>query len=174
VIDELSRLLGSNGFLPHGYCISWSKPLVLTFVVSDILIFLSYFSLPLALAYFRRRRKDFPYRWLLNMFAAFIMACGLTHLMGAIVLWQPLYGLDAMIKAVAAIISVATAIALWPLIPHALKLPSPSQLQRINEDLQSEIAERKRAEESLRKAKEAAEDSLRNERVIRAAIVESS
>ncbi|MGZ5059458.1 MAG: sensor histidine kinase [Methylobacter sp.] len=174
MIDELSRLLTINGYLPHGYCLSWSPPLVLTYVVSDILIFLSYFSMPLALAYFARRRKDFPYRWLLVMFAAFIMACGTTHLMGAIVLWRPLYGLDALLKAVTALISVITAIALWPMIPQALKLPSPNQLRLINEELQHEIAERKCVEEALRMAKEAAEDGLQKERTIRAAIVEFS
>lgn len=174
MIDELSRLLAVKGYLPHGYCLSWSSTLVLTYVVSDLLIFLSYFSMPLALVYFARRRKDFPYRWLLWLFAAFIMACGMTHLMGAIVLWKPLYGLDALLKAATALASVVTAFALWPLIPHALKLPSPNQLRRINEELQSEIAHRMRIEEELRKAKAAAEEGLREERMLMAAIVESS
>jgi two-component system sensor histidine kinase/response regulator len=97
MIQELSQILAVNDYLPHGYCISWSPPLLMTFVVSDILIFLSYFSMPIAIVYFARRRLDFPYRWLLWMFAAFIMACGSTHLMGAIVLWQPLYGLEALL-----------------------------------------------------------------------------
>jgi len=174
VIEELSRLLAVNGYIPHGYCISWSPWLVTTFVVSDVLIFLSYFSMPVALAYFARQRKDFPYRWLLWMFAAFIMACGSTHLMGAIVLWMPMYGLDALLKAITAVVSIITAIVLWPLIPRALKLPSPYQLREANAQLQAEISERKRIEEALRLAKEAAEDSLRKERVLLAAIVEST
>ncbi len=174
MIDELSRLLAVNGFLPHGYCLSWSPPLILIYVVSDVLIFLAYFSMPVALVYFARRRADFPYRWLLWMFAAFIMACGATHLMGAVVLWQPLYGLDALFKAITALVSITTAAMIWPLIPHALKLPSPAQLTNANEELQREIVVRKRAEEALRVAKEAAEDSLQNERVLMAAIVESS
>jgi len=167
MFDGLTQLLAVNGYLPHGYCISWSAPLLWTFVISDILIFMSYFSMPLALAYFARRRQDFPYRWLLWMFAAFIMACGATHLMGAIVVWQPMYGLDALLKAITAFVSVITAIAIWPLLPHALKLPSPAQLQ-------VEIDERKLAEESLRLAKQAAEDSLQSERVLNASIVEFS
>ncbi len=174
MIDELSRLMSINGYLPHGYCISWSPTLLVTYVASDILIFLSYFSMPVAIGYFSQRRKDFPYRWLLWLFAAFIMACGATHLMGAVVLWQPMYGLDALLKAITAVVSVVTAIALWPLIPHALKLPSHDQLRRLNEELQNEIAERKRVEEALRLAKAATEDSLQNERTLMAAIVESS
>ncbi|MDP3877779.1 MAG: PAS domain S-box protein [Methylobacter sp.] len=174
IFDKLNQFLAVNDYLPHGYCLNWSSWLVLTYVISDILIFLAYASMPLALVYFGRRRKDFPYQWLLWMFAAFIMACGTTHLMGAIVLWQPLYGLDALLKAVTALISVVTAIALWPLLPHALRLPGPNQLRQINEALENEIAERKCVEESLRLAKQAAEDNLQEERILRAAIVEFS
>ncbi|MGR9086280.1 MAG: sensor histidine kinase [Gammaproteobacteria bacterium] len=174
MIDEFGRLLAAQDFLPHGYCLSWAPSLVLTYVVSDGLIFLSYFSVPVALVYFARRREDFPYRWLLWLFAAFILACGTTHLMGAIVLWKPLYGLDALLKAITAAVSVATAFALWPLIPHALKLPSPAQLRRINEALQGEIVKRGRVEEELRIAKAAAEEGLQQEKMLMAAIVESS
>ena len=149
MLNELNRLLAVNGYIPHGYCLSWSPTLVATFVVSDLLIFISYFSMPVALVYFARRRKDFPYRWLLWLFAAFIMACGATHLMGVVVLWEPMYGLDALLKAITATVSVVTAIALWPLLPHALKLPSPDQMRRANEELQKEITARKKAEEAV-------------------------
>ncbi len=174
MINELGRFFGVNGYMPHGYCLSWSEPLVLTYVVSDTLIFLAYFSMPMALAYFARRREDFPYPWLLWMFAAFIMACGATHLMGAIVLWLPLYELDALIKAVTAIISVITAVALWPMIPQALKLPSPTQLRGINEALQNEIFERKQVEKALQLAKDAVESDWQKDRMSLAAIVEYS
>lgn len=174
MIDELSRVLAVSGYLPHGYCISWSPTLLTTYVVSDLLIFLSYFSMPVALGYFAHQRRDFPYRWLLWLFAAFIMACGATHLMGAIVIWQPLYGLDALLKAITALISVLTAVVLWPLIPHALKLPSPEQLRRVNAELQTEVGERKRVEAELQLAKEAAEGRLQDERQLMGAIIESS
>ena len=173
MIDELSRLLAVAGYLPHGYCISWSAPLVWTFVISDLLIFVSYFSMPVALVYFARQRKDFPYRWLLWLFAVFIMACGLTHLMGAVVLWLPMYGLDALLKAFTAFVSVITACVLWPLIPKALKLPSPAQLRRVNEELQGEIVERRRVEGELKLAKAVAEEGLQKEQVMMAAIVET-
>jgi len=173
MIEELSRLLAVNGYIPHGYCLSWSPTLVFTFVASDVLIFLSYFSMPLVLIYFARKRKDFPYRWLLWLFSAFIMACGATHLMGAVVLWQPMYGLDALLKAITATISVATAIALWPLLPHALKLPSPTQLRLSNEALHHEIDQRQKVEEALRLANAQAEDNLQRKVLLLAAIVES-
>ena len=149
-------------------------PLVLTNLIGDIIIFISYSSMPLALIYFARRRQDFPYRWLLWMFAAFIMACGTTHLMSAIVVWQPLYWIEALLKAVTAVVSVVTAVTLWPLLPQALRLPSPNQLKQANEELQREILERKHVEESLRQAKAEAEEGLLEERLLMAAIVQSS
>ena len=154
MIEEIGRQFILGGFLPHGYCLSWSPPLVGVYIVSDVLIFLAYFSMPLALGYFARRRPDFPYKWLLWMFVAFILACGTTHLMGTIILWQPLYWLDAILKAITALISVATAAVLWPMIPHALRAPSHQQMRRINEELEAEIAERRRVEDALRKANE--------------------
>ncbi len=160
VLNELSRLLTVNGYMPHGYCLNWSPPLVTVFVVSDTLIFLSYLSMPIALAYFAWRRTDFPYRWLLWLFAVFIVACGSTHLFDVVVLWWPVYRLDALLKVATALASVFTAVAIWPMLPRALKLPSPLELQRANETLQAEIAERQRIGEELRLAKDAAEAGL--------------
>jgi hypothetical protein len=31
-------IIGSSGFLPHGYCLSWSPQLVWTMVISDAVI----------------------------------------------------------------------------------------------------------------------------------------
>lgn len=174
MIDELSQFLSTKGLLPHGYCLSWSPPLVMAYVVSEILIFLAYFSMPAALSYFASRRKDFPYQWVLWMFATFIMACGLTHLMGAVLLWKPWYGLDVIFKSATALISIGAAVSLWYVLPDALKLPSPAQLRRVNEQLQAEIVERRRVEEELRQAKSEIELSLHKERILRAAIVEFS
>ncbi|HJW23849.1 MAG TPA: ATP-binding protein [Rhodocyclaceae bacterium] len=154
MIEALGRQLVLNGFLPHGYCLSWSAPLVGTYFVSDALIALAYFSMPIALGYFAWRRQDFPYKWLLWMFVAFILSCGTTHLMGTIILWRPLYWLDASLKAITAVASVATAIVLWPMIPKALKVPGNDQMRAVNAELHREIAERRRVEEELRRAHE--------------------
>ena len=148
----LEGILSSQGFEPHGYCFLWTRSLLWLYIVSDSLITLSYYSIPIALIYFVRKRRDLAFNWVFLFFAAFIIACGTTHLMAVWTLWNPLYWLDAAVKAVTASASVVTAVALWPLIPKALALPSPAQLEVANLALQEEVRERNRAQEALRTA----------------------
>src|SRR5512144_691430 len=128
--------------------------------VSDLLIAVAYFSIPLALIDFVRRRRDLRFKWIFWMFAAFITACGLTHVAGLVTLWQPYYGAQGLIKAWTALVSLGTAVAIWPLIPRAVALPSPLQLQAANDRLQGEIAQRVRADEALRRANEELEQRI--------------
>ena len=144
-MQALIDLFGIKDLLPHGYCLSWSPVLLWLHVISDLLITLAYYSIPLILLYFIRQRKDFPYPLLAAMFAGFIIACGTTHLLSAITIWIPLYWLDGLLKAVTAIISVATAVLMLWVIPRALSLPNAAQLQ-------AEIQQRKTVEEALRES----------------------
>jgi signal transduction histidine kinase len=57
-------------------------------------------------------------------------------------------------KAITALISFATAILLVDLMPQALALPSPAQLESANRLLEAEIFERQLAEVAIQKAKE--------------------
>ncbi|AMK77900.1 MULTISPECIES: PAS domain S-box protein [Methylomonas] len=173
-MNEILEFLADNNFMPHGYCLSWSPGLLWTFVISDGLIFMSYFLLPIALGYFARRRQDFPYIRVLWLFAVFILACGTTHLLDAVLIWEPLYRLDAFAKVVTAIVSVVTVAVLIPLIPKALQLPSPAQLREANEHLQLEVTERERVEQALKAANELLEQGLVAERTQLAALVNSS
>ena len=47
-----------SGFLPHGVCYTWNRDLMWLHVISDSLIGVAYFSIPFALAYFVRKRRD--------------------------------------------------------------------------------------------------------------------
>jgi len=150
----ITDLLDTRSLSPHGICLLWRPELLWTHVVSDVLIFLAYMTIPAALAVILRRRKDIPYGWMIWSFALFITACGFTHLMGVWTLWRPDYGVEALVKVVTALASVATAIALWTLIPLAVSLPSPAQLQLVNRELERRIAERDRAIAALEHERE--------------------
>jgi hypothetical protein len=135
----------SDGFMPHGFCYLWNSRLVWLHVVSDSLIVLAYYSIPVTLVYFIRKRRDLPFNWIFGCFGIFILACGSTHAMEVWTLWHATYWLSGVVKLVTALTSVSTAILLWHLVPQALALPSP-------EILRIEVAERKLAEEALSKA----------------------
>lgn len=113
------------------------------------------------LVYFVRKRPDVPFDWMFLMFGTFIVACGTTHVMDVLTLWHPTYWLSGLIKAITAFVSVTTAIKLFPLIPQALALPSPAQLEAANYQLAAEIAERQRTEEILRESEQRWQLALR-------------
>ena len=65
--------------------------------------------------------------------------------MEAIIFWHPVYRLAGVIKLLTAIVSWGTVVALVPIIPKALAMRSPDELER-------EIAARKQAEDALQRA----------------------
>jgi len=116
-------------YTPRQLCMFQERPVIWLHLVSDFSIGAAYFSIPLALIAIIRRRQDLAFHWMFWMFAGFIVACGTTHFFGVIDLWRPYYRVDGIIKAITAALSIATAIALWPLIPKIVALPSPAQLE---------------------------------------------
>lgn len=154
MVDSISTLFSTDGFIPHGHCYLWQPGVLWLHLISDTLITLAYFSIPFTLVYFVRRRRDLAFTWMFVCFAIFIVACGSTHLMEIWTVWHPAYWLSGSVKAVTALASVPTAILLVKLIPDARRLPSPSALQRVNADLEREISERRRAESEVRRINE--------------------
>lgn len=147
----LRNLFSTADLTPHGFCLLWRPGLLWLQVVPDALIGLSYYSIPLALAYFVSKRRDIPFGWTFWMFAVFILGCGTTHFVEIWTLWYPDYLTQGLVKVATAAISVATAIVLWPIIPHLLALPSPAQFRDANEALSAEIAERNRVVDALQR-----------------------
>ncbi|MBD0269951.1 MAG: PAS domain S-box protein, partial [Cyanobacteria bacterium Co-bin8] len=139
-------------FIPHGHCYLWKPELVSLHLISDALIAAAYYSIPITLLYFVRKREDLPFNRIFLLFAAFIVSCGTTHLAEIWTLWYPTYWLSGSIKALTALISVFTALELIPLVPLALALPSPAQLEEANKALSIQIQERLQAEENLRQS----------------------
>ncbi|WP_271614652.1 hybrid sensor histidine kinase/response regulator [Bradyrhizobium sp. CCBAU 51627] len=132
------RLLDTSMVSPHGLCLLWEPELIWLHVVSDASIAIAYFSIPFALAILVTKRRDLKFGWVFWAFAAFIMACGLTHVLSIYTLWVPIYGIEGLVKAATAIASIFTAAALWPLLPKILTIPSPFELQKVQAALEEE------------------------------------
>src|SRR5215813_14090997 len=152
-LTSLLSYFDSANLAPHGLCLLWRPELIWLHVVSDTIIALSYFSIPIVLAVFVSRRPDFGYGWVLWAFAVFITACGATHVFGIWTLWFPDYAAEGAVKGITAVASIATAIGLWPLLPKVLALPSPEQLKVANTALKAEIAQREAALRALEQEK---------------------
>jgi signal transduction histidine kinase len=162
--EYMSNFFDAGALSPHGLCLLWRPELIWLHVISDSIITVAYYSIPLALIFFVRRRADLGFGWVFWCFALFITACGTTHLMAIWTLWRPDYAAEGLIKAATAAASIATAGALWPLLPVALKIPSPNQLKAINAHLARNVQERDAALANLEREmadREKAEAMLR-------------
>lgn len=113
----------------------WTPGSLWMHVVADILIAMAYFTIPFVLVYVARRRRDLPFNWLLAAFGIFVVACGLIHVMNVWNVWHTDYWLEGIIKVIAAVASVPTAILLWRSLPLILSVPSQRQLRDANESL---------------------------------------
>jgi signal transduction histidine kinase len=156
---EFFQNLFTQDFMPHGQCLLWRPEVLWLFVISDGIITVSYYSIPIALFYFVRKREDLEFKWIFAMFGLFILLCGTTHLLYIWTLWNPVYRFEGVVRLITAIVSASTAIVVWPLIPKAIALPSPSQLRNANCELIREMNERKSAEKELRVSLKKVEDT---------------
>lgn len=154
MMEFFRGFLATKQFIPHGHCYLWQPGLLWLHIISDSLIALAYASIPIMLVCLVHKRRDIPFNWMFLMFGAFTVACGATHVMDIWTLWHPTYWLSGSLKAITAFVSVCTAVELVPLIPIAVALPSPAQLERANIALQKEISDRKQVEAELFKEKE--------------------
>jgi PAS domain S-box-containing protein len=145
MFDFLAHLFDTTDFPARWNCGQWSPGHGWLHILSDLAVWSAYFAIPCILVYFVLRRRDVPFPTIFWLFGAFILACGTTHLMEAIIFWHPVYRLAGVIKLLTAIVSWGTVIALVPTIPKALALRTPDELER-------EIIARKQAEDALQRA----------------------
>ncbi|MGC1414508.1 MAG: ATP-binding protein [Candidatus Acidiferrum sp.] len=149
-VDFFRQLFMSGGFQPHGDCYQWNSGLVWLNVISDALIALAYFSIPLTLLWIIRKRRDLPFSWMFTLFGLFIIACGTTHVMEVWNLWHRQYWLAGVAKAITAAASISTAALSVRLIPQAIRIPSPNQWIQAKTELARESEERKQGDEKFR------------------------
>lgn len=150
IIDFFRQLLESEQFMPRWVCGQWTPFHGWMYVISDITIFVAYMAIPFALVYFVRKRwNDLPFRWVFYMFIAFIMLCGFTHLIDAIIFWIPLYRLNAIVLMLTALVSVITVMGVLKILPAALKLEGPKALKLLVEQKTSEL---EKANQNLEKS----------------------
>ena len=137
----LTDLFQTRGFPPRWSCgLAWAEQPWWGWlhIGSDIAIWAAYTAIPLVLWSFLRLRPKIPFSRIFLLFAAFILCCGATHLIEALLFYWPAYRLSAVVKFITAVVSWATVVALIPVIPKALSLRSPAELE---EEIQRRMLE---------------------------------
>ncbi len=142
MIDFFKHLFDTSGFPARWHCGTWSSRDGWIYIISSIGIWSAYVAIPIVLSYFILRKKQLPFRGVFVLFGVFILACGTTHLMDAVIFWWPAYRLSGLILMVTAIVSWITVIALIPITPKVLAMRSP-------EELEGEITEHKKTTAEL-------------------------
>ena len=94
----LGGLFDTRDFNARWNCGQWTALHGWVHIVSDIAIFAAYAAIPAVLVFFAVRRKDIPFLPIFWLFAAFILSCGVGHLVEATVFWHPWYRLSGLVK----------------------------------------------------------------------------
>ncbi|HHY73647.1 MAG TPA: PAS domain S-box protein [Bacillus bacterium] len=118
----------------------------------DLATALAYFSIPITMLVFFRKRRIPEFRLVFICCVLFVMFCGITHLMHLIQLINPtktVQSFNGVVTVLTAFISTATAILFWWILPKALLIPSPAELKKINKLLLKEIDNHKKTTQKL-------------------------
>ncbi len=140
-----------QSFMPHGYCFLWNSNLILLTVITDSLIAVAYYSIPVALFLLAIKKKEaIPVRPLFMLFGLFIFFCGGGHAIDILSIWKPVYWLKGWWNAGTAATSLWTAIVLIPRVAEFVKLPATAErllrqtakLQELHSLLQDDLRAR--------------------------------
>ena len=157
VAEFFSKLFNTSDWPARWHCGSWTDFHGWLYILSDVSIWAAYFAIPVLLFRIIRTRKDIlPFSKIIGLFIAFILLCGTTHLLDAVIFWWPAYRLSALVRLATALVSIITVFALYKMLPAILNL-------RTLEQLEKEIDERKKAEQHAQSQlilKQAAEDLM--------------
>ena len=145
VIDYFSNVFSTEGLPPRWLCGHWTPFQGWFYILSDVGIWAAYFTIPFLLLTFARKRTDIKFPPVFWLFAAFIFACGITHLMDAIMFWWPAYRLTGLTYFATAVVSWCTVFVMISVIPQLLLFKSPVVLEK-------EIQERIRVEQALQES----------------------
>ena len=124
-----SALFDTSDFPPRWYCGTWSDVHGWVHIFADVATWLAYMAIPTMLLLIIRKRSDIPFPGLLALFGAFIICCGATHLLEAVMFWWPAYRFMGLVKVLTAVISVITAVVLVFELPKFFQMRSPKQLE---------------------------------------------
>ena len=121
-MNEWLQQFANPNFMPHGHCYLWRPDILWTHVISDAVIGIAYYVIPIVFGLLIMKRKGvLPHKDLFALFTAFIFFCGTTHFVQIYITWYPMYEYQGWLKVLTAFTSILTALVLAPKLPQLLK-----------------------------------------------------
>jgi len=130
LIDFFRHLTDTSDWPPRWYCGTWTDFHGWLYIISDLTIWLAYMAIPLILIRFLLIKTGVPMSGVFWLFGAFVLLCGMTHLLDAVIFWWPAYRLSALIRFLTGVVSVATVVALIRHFNQALGLRTSQEYDR--------------------------------------------
>ena len=149
IIQFFSRLTDTRDWPARWFCGQWTEFHGWLYIFSDLTIWLAYMAIPLILIRFVTLKKGVPMPSVFLLFGAFILLCGATHLLDAIMFWWPAYRLNALIRFLTGVVSVATVTALIYYFKEAVGLRTSREYERELLFRQQAVQELSRSNEEL-------------------------
>lgn len=142
VIAFFKSLFMAESWPARWFCGTWTQFHGWLYVCADIAIWGAYFAIPFIIVLFiAKRKEELPFIKIFWLFILFILMCGSTHLIDAIMFWYPAYRLSAFLLFITALVSWTTVYFLVKILPEALSLKSPAQLEEIILERTAELQE---------------------------------
>jgi two-component system, chemotaxis family, sensor kinase Cph1 len=146
ITEFFSGLFSADLWPARWQCGNWSAFHGWLYIGSDLMIWVAYFMIPvIILQYIAKKKPGILFHRTYFLFAAFILLCGTTHFIDAVMFWVPMYRLNALVRLITGVVSLLTVYHLIKILPVAFK-------QRTNLELEREIEKREEAEKRLAEA----------------------
>ena len=149
VLDFFRRLTDSSDWPARWFCGRWSDFHGWLYITSDLMIWLAYMIIPLILIRYLFIKKGVPLPGVFWLFGAFILLCGLTHLIDAMLFWVPVYRVSALVRFLTGVVSIATVLALFRYFDVAVGLRTSKEYDRELSFRQQAVQELSRSNEEL-------------------------
>lgn len=138
------NIFDTSGFPARWQCgAGWTDYQGWLYIISDLLVWSAYFTIPVIIIRYLIKKREARFHWGYILFAGFILSCGTTHFLDALIFWFPVYRLNAYVLLVTGILSWITVIYLFKIAPVAFSMKTA-------EELEAEVESRKLIEETLK------------------------
>ena len=155
LIEFFTKLFEYSDWPPRWHYGKWSEFHGWLYIISDLLIWSAYFTIPVIIIKYITRKRNPEFLKLYFLFTAFILASGATHFLDAVSFWFPLYRLNALLQLLTGVIS-------WITVLYVIRHFTLDFVVRSQKTLEKEIERRNKIENELRDSEEQIQTIYKN------------